>query len=183
MYHSWDSQNAWLRQIMAQNKLFMNRKKAESMNLEDDDWVWIESATGRVKGQIKLMEGTETNTVWTWNAIGKQAGAWGLDKEANEAKQGFLLNHVISELLPSKGDEREITNSDPITGQAAWYDTRVKIYKAEEGSDETFPQFEPIKPIPNAPERPTRLRYQTHKAVNLVRTIKDILTTGRTSEK
>ena len=25
MYHSWDSQNAWLRQIIAENALYMNR--------------------------------------------------------------------------------------------------------------------------------------------------------------
>jgi hypothetical protein len=42
------------------------------------------------------MDGVNPDTVWTWNAIGKRAGAWNLDKNAPEAKKGFLLNHIIS---------------------------------------------------------------------------------------
>jgi NAD-dependent dihydropyrimidine dehydrogenase PreA subunit len=49
-------------------------------------------------------------------------GAWALDKDAPEATRGFLLNHLIDELLPPKGDGRRWANSDPITGQAAWFD-------------------------------------------------------------
>ena len=49
------------------------------------------------------MDGCNPDTVWTWNAIGKRAGAWNLDPKASEAKRGFLLNHVISELLPPRG--------------------------------------------------------------------------------
>jgi anaerobic selenocysteine-containing dehydrogenase len=39
MYHSWDSQNAWLRQICAQNFLYMNRQQAAEMGVEDKSWV------------------------------------------------------------------------------------------------------------------------------------------------
>ena len=35
MYHSWDSQNAWLRQIMASNFLYMNRARGEALGIED----------------------------------------------------------------------------------------------------------------------------------------------------
>ena len=48
------------------------------------------------------MEGVNADTVWTWNAIGKRAGAWGLDTDAPEATRGFLLNHLIAELLPEQ---------------------------------------------------------------------------------
>ena len=42
MYHSWGSQNAWLRQITAQNRLYMNRAPRDaSSGIADDDWVWI----------------------------------------------------------------------------------------------------------------------------------------------
>jgi anaerobic selenocysteine-containing dehydrogenase len=41
MYHSWGSQNAWLRQITGQNKLYVSTIKAAEMGLVDDDWVWI----------------------------------------------------------------------------------------------------------------------------------------------
>ena len=43
------------------------------------------------------------------------------------------MNHLIHELLPPKGDGMRWSNSDPITGQAAWYDLRVRIEKAERG--------------------------------------------------
>ena len=102
MYHSWGSQNAWLRQIHAANRLYVHRAAAEAKGIRDDDWVWLKSAIGRVKCQVRLMDGVNPHTVWTWNAIGKRRGAWGLDEDAPEASQGFLLNHLISELLPER---------------------------------------------------------------------------------
>ncbi|MFN4262648.1 MAG: molybdopterin oxidoreductase family protein [Thioalkalivibrionaceae bacterium] len=179
MYHSWDSQNAWLRQICAQNFLYMNRQKAESLGIEDLSWVWAESHHGRIRVQVKLIEGTEENTVWTWNAIGKQKGAWGLKEDANESNDGFLMNHLISELLPQKGDSVDvITNSDPVTGQAAWYDLKVKITPAAPGETGTWPTFDAIKPLPGAKPSPDTGRYNTHKPVHLNRSLKDILTRG-----
>ena len=131
MYHSWDSQNAWLRQIISQNYLYVATGKARELGLNDLDWVWVESPHGRIRCQMKTMEGVEANTVWTWNAIGKMSEAWGLAKDASEATVGFLLNHLISESTRAKSGER-FSNSDPITGQAAWYDLRVRIRKADE---------------------------------------------------
>jgi sulfite dehydrogenase (quinone) subunit SoeA len=131
MYHSWDSQNAWLRQIISQNYLYVNTQTAAKLRLQDFDWIWVESPNGKIRCQMKTMAGVEANTVWTWNAIGKMSEAWGLEKDASEATVGFLLNHLISESIRADSGER-LSNSDPITGQAAWYDLKVRIYKAEE---------------------------------------------------
>jgi anaerobic selenocysteine-containing dehydrogenase len=151
MYHSWDSQNAWLRQIHAHNLLYVNTQTARLADINDGDWIWVESQWGKVRCMAKHSEAVEPGTVWTWNAIGKAAGAWGLTPDANESQQGFLLNHLISEELP--GGAGRVSNSDPITGQAAWYDVRVRIYKAEAGEPEqTSPQFEPLKPYPGQAE-------------------------------
>src|SRR3989344_5511881 len=130
MYHSWDSQNAWLRQIHTHNYLFVNPKTAATQRIADGDWVWVESPWGKVRGMCRYSEATEPGTVWTWNAIGKQPGAWNLEPRANEARQGFLLNHLISEELPPLPEGEHLSNSDPVTGQAGWYDVRVRIYKA-----------------------------------------------------
>ena len=46
-----------------------------ALGIADDDWVWVISRNGRLKCQIRLMEGVNHDTVWTWNAIGKRA-AW-----------------------------------------------------------------------------------------------------------
>ncbi|TVP89848.1 MAG: formate dehydrogenase [Thioalkalivibrio sp.] len=158
MYHSWDSQNAWLRQIHTHNVLFVSPITARNAGIEDDDWIWVESQWGKVRCMAKYSEAVEPGTVWTWNAIGKAAGAWNLSPKSNEARKGFLLNHLISEELP--GDTGRISNSDPVTGQASWYDVRVRIYKA--GADEpevTSPQFDTVKPFPGQPKRSRILNF------------------------
>ena len=97
MYHSWGSQNAWLRQIFNRNWLYISREKARELGIRDGDWVHVTSQHGRIKVPARLMDGVNRDTVWTWNAIGKRAGAWNLAKDAPETRKGFLLNHVISE--------------------------------------------------------------------------------------
>jgi len=146
MYHSWDSQNAWLRQIHAHNYLHVNPKTARAQGINDDDWIWVESMHGKVRCMCRISEAVEPGTVWTWNAIGKASGFWGLNKQANESQKGFLLNHLISEELPEHINGKHLSNSDPITGQAAWYDVRVRIYKDDDQKNQqTLPQFEAPK--------------------------------------
>jgi hypothetical protein len=42
-----------------------------------------------------------------------------------------------------------VSNSDPITGQAAWFDVRVRISPADDDElDCTSPQFPPLNPLP-----------------------------------
>jgi sulfite dehydrogenase (quinone) subunit SoeA len=190
MYHSWDSQNAWLRQIHAHNYLFVHPGTAAAAGIADDDWIWVESMWGKVRCMCRTSEAVEPGTVWTWNAIGKAKGAWALSPDANESERGFLLNHLISEELPasvavldrhtkdsststggarggqssplvadppglgSEGARTEgahalTSNSDPITGQAAWYDVRVRIYKADaDEPKQSSPQFATAPPLP-----------------------------------
>jgi anaerobic selenocysteine-containing dehydrogenase len=134
-YHSWDSQNAWLRQIHSHNYLHVNPATAQAAGIADGGWCWVESAWGRVRCMLRYSEAVEPGTVWTWNAIGKADGAWQLAPGADEARKGFLLNHLINDELPT-ADGGRISNSDPITGQAGWYDVRVRIRPAEPGEPE-----------------------------------------------
>ena len=142
MYHSWGSQNAWLRQIHGHNPMYVPGEICDQEGLEDGDWAWVTSYHGKIKVPVKRMNAVNGKTMWTWNAIGKRKGAWSLDKDAPETTKGFLLNHLINELLPPKGDGLRWSNSDPITGQAAWFDLRVKIEKAETGAEVSEPQFD-----------------------------------------
>jgi anaerobic selenocysteine-containing dehydrogenase len=154
MYHSWDSQNAWLRQIHGENYLFMNPLMAREQGIEDGGWIYVESQWGKVRCMARYSEAVEPGTVWTWNAIGKAAGAWNLGPDANESQRGFLLNHLITDELPTTQQmasrQPRMSNSDPITGQAAWYDVRVRIYPAEADADHTLPQFAPMQPMPGS---------------------------------
>jgi len=160
MYHSWGSQNAWLRQIHGENPLYVPTKIWEEHGFEPGDWAHVSSPHGRITVPVAHQASLNENTVWTWNAIGKRKGAWALDPDAPEATRGFLLNHIIHELLPPRGDGLRWANSDPITGQAAWFDLRVKIEKAPPQS-----QAQPVidaqkSPLPRAP---AQLRWKVGK--------------------
>ena len=178
MYHSWDSQNAWLRQAIAQNHLYMNRATAATLGIADDSWVWVESRTGEIRAQVRLMEGCEPNTVWTWNAIGKARGTWGLSSDANESSDGFLLNHLISELLPPDGNGIALTNSDPITGQAAWYDLKVRVRPAARDETGTWPTFEASR-ANRQRVLPAVLRYAAGAQVRVHRALARVLFSRR----
>lgn len=158
MYHSWGSQNVWLRQLTSQNYLYINGETANEQGIDDLDWVWVESPHGKVRVQAKYMDGLNPGTVWTWNAIGKRRGAWSLDEKSPEFQKAFLLNHVISEVLEDE-DGNKISNSDPVTGQGAWFDTRVKVTKAKDQTHEkTAPMIDPVKFYDKHP-RPNVMRY------------------------
>jgi len=161
MYHSWDSQNAWLRQIHAHNYLFVNPRTARAQAIADGGWIWVESQWGRVRCMCRFSEAVEPGTVWTWNAIGKASGAWNLDATANESRLGFLLNPLISEELPAEG--ARISNSDPVTGQAGWYDVRVRITPAAADEPaESWPRFAPMSRLPGV--RPAQRVWQAFVA-------------------
>ena len=151
MYHSWDSQNAWLRQIHSHNYLHVNPVTARAAGIEDGGWCWVESQWGKVRCMLRYSETVEPGTVWTWNAIGKADGAWQLAPGSDEARKGFLLNHLITEELPFANAHggTTISNSDPITGQAGWYDVRVRIRPADpDEPKETFPQMASMPSTP-----------------------------------
>lgn len=152
MYHSWGSQNAWLRQIHGRNPLYVPTRIWEENGFTEGDWAKVTSPHGEIVVPIAHMAALNENTVWTWNAIGKRKGAWALDGDAPEATKGFLLNHLIHELLPPKGDGLRWSNSDPVTGQAAWFDLRVRVERAEPPF-ESLPAFDPIKsPVGTGPD-------------------------------
>ncbi|HUN41848.1 MAG TPA: molybdopterin oxidoreductase family protein [Acetobacteraceae bacterium] len=155
MYHSWGSQNAWLRQILSENRLYMHHDTAAALGVADEDWVRVESRNGTLTCRVRLMDGVNPNTVWTWNAIGKRSGAWTLDQDAPESHTGFLLNHLISEYLPGG----RAFNTDPVTGQAAWFDLTVRIERCAPGeATETAPHPATLKP-PFRPFHPDILRF------------------------
>ncbi|MBY6067371.1 molybdopterin oxidoreductase family protein [Leisingera aquaemixtae] len=163
MYHSWGTQNAWLRQLHGRNPLYVPTKLMRKHGLQDGDWAKVTSPHGEITVPVMEMAALNDNTVWTWNAIGKRKGAWALEKDAPEATKGFLLNHLIHELLPAKGDGMRWANSDPITGQAAWFDLKVKIEKA--AAPEDLQESQPAFPAQESPvgTGPKELKWKVGK--------------------
>ena len=154
MYHSWGTQNAWLRQIRGRNFLYVPTKIWQQHGFAEGDYARLTSPAGEITVPVAHMAALNENTVWTWNAIGKRKGAWALDEDAHEAKEGFLLNHLISELLPERGDGQRWANSDPVTGQAAWFDLKVRIEKVgpRTVSEPVFPVLPRV--VPQGGQRP-----------------------------
>nr|WP_206419742.1 molybdopterin oxidoreductase family protein [Minwuia thermotolerans] len=166
MYHSWGSQNAWLRQIHTANALYVPDAICREMELEDGDLVDVVSHHGRIRVAVQRMAAVNGSTVWTWNAIGKRPGAWRLDPDAPEAERGFLLNHLIHELLPRGGSGHRIGNCDPITGQAAWFDLRVRLEKvADHDLARTLPRFPAQQPAPGAEPAPAMQAWHPSRPV------------------
>ncbi|WP_027257494.1 molybdopterin oxidoreductase family protein [Leisingera aquimarina] len=163
MYHSWGTQNAWLRQLHGRNPLYVPTKLMQENGLQDGDWAKVTSPHGEITVPVMEMAALNENTVWTWNAIGKRKGAWALEEDAPEATKGFLLNHLIHELLPPKGDGMRWANSDPITGQAAWFDLKVKIEKAAAPAD--LQESQPAFPAQESPvgTGPKELKWKVGK--------------------
>ena len=152
MYHAWGSQNAWLRQIATRNFLYLHPDTGVKHGIADEDWIEVSSHHGTISVQAKFAANVQPDTVWTWNAIGKRKRAWRLAGDAPESKQGFLLNHLISDVTP-RGD---YANADPVTGQAAWFDLRVSIRPAADTAlGESEPQL-PELAYAEADERPLR---------------------------
>ncbi len=162
MYHSWGTMNAWLRQITNRNRLYMSSRLGERLGIVDGDGGWVTSHHAKIKVQVGLMDGVNDDTVWTWNAIGKRSGAWNLKHGGPEAEKGFLLNHLISELLPERENGYRYANADPVTGQAAWYDLRVRVEKAhaDDKAADRFsdPRFDDLEK-PDLEPLPETLRF------------------------
>ena len=151
MYHSWGSQNAWLRQIRGRNALYVPTKVWDEHGFCEGDYARLSSPNGEIVVPVAHMAALNENTVWTWNAIGKRKAAWALDEAASEATEGFLLNHLISECLAGA---RRMTNSDPVTGQAAWFDLKVRIERVGP-KEQSEPAFAPIsRVVPKGERRP-----------------------------
>jgi anaerobic selenocysteine-containing dehydrogenase len=155
-----------LRQIHSHNYLYVNSATAAAAGITDGGWMWVESTWGKVRCLCRTSEAVEPGTVWTWNAIGKAAGAWNLSADADESRRGFLLNHLISEELPGPGGGK-LSNSDPITGQAAWYDVRVAIRPAApDEAQESWPQAAtPMTPVPGMSSAPKRRGWMAGKGL------------------
>jgi len=90
----------------------INPQAAKQLGIEEGDEVWLESPVGRIKVQARLHPGALPNVVNMPFELGHQAyGRWAEDRGANP-------NWIIAK------------EYDRLGGLAAWFSTRVKIYKA-----------------------------------------------------
>jgi anaerobic selenocysteine-containing dehydrogenase len=90
----------------------INSETAKGLNLRDRDEVWIESPYGKIRTRVKVSEGIHPGIVCIPCGQGHSSyGKW-------QKGIGCNPNQVIG------------TDFDVLSGQSAFFNTRVKIYKA-----------------------------------------------------
>ncbi len=113
------SQNyAWAQEIFLpmdgvgwETPIKINRETAKALNLRDGEWVWVESPFQKIKGKVKLSEGVHPEGVAIPTGQGHFSyGRW---------QKGIGVNP--NDLLG--------VDYDTLSGQAAFFNTRVKVYK------------------------------------------------------
>ncbi len=91
----------------------INPETAKGLNINDGDWVWVESPIGRIKAKAKLFAGAMPDVVSIPLGLGHTAyGRWAKDVGSNPAA-------LVAKVL------------DEISGQPQWQLTVVRVYKAE----------------------------------------------------
>ncbi len=117
----------------AHNYLFVNPLMARAAGIADGGWMLGRIAVGQGALHGALQRGRRAG-----HGVDLERDRQGDGRVAarartpNESQRGFLLNHLITDELPGATPAAaRISNSDPITGQAGWYDVRVRIYPAE----------------------------------------------------
>ncbi len=126
----------WLREMYPAPEMWINPLDAEKYDVEDGDWVWMESRRGRTRGLAKVTEGIRPGTVymerfWAPEKLGTETNGW---KEMNVN----LLTKV----------------SGPYNPEVGTYTLRafqVKVYKAEGAPEGVWlnpEDFRPWLPVP-----------------------------------
>jgi molybdopterin-containing oxidoreductase family iron-sulfur binding subunit len=94
------------------NFVEMNSKTARDLRIRDKDIVWVESAYGKLKAKARVFEGIHPEVVAISNGQGHYAcGRWAKGLGVNP-------NDIIG------------VDYDHTSGQAAFFNTRVKVYRA-----------------------------------------------------
>src|SRR3546814_15250701 len=115
MYHSWGSQNAWLRQITARNYLYLHPDTGARYGIGDEDWVDVTSHHGSITVQATFASNMQPDTVWPWHAIGHRRRPWRLARDATDGHTGYLRNTLIADNTPHAPN----TNPPPHPSPAA----------------------------------------------------------------
>jgi anaerobic selenocysteine-containing dehydrogenase len=90
----------------------INNETARSLKIKDRDEVWIESPFGKIRTRVKISEGIYPGLVCIpWGQGHTSYGKW-------QKGVGCNPNEVIG------------IDFDPLSGQASFFNTRVKIFKA-----------------------------------------------------
>jgi hypothetical protein len=88
----------------------MSRAMSATEGVGDGDWALVSSQSAEIRVPGARMEAVNGSTLWTWNAIGKRAGAWALG-------QGRAGGHARLPAQPSDRRTAAAQGRRPALGQ------------------------------------------------------------------
>jgi anaerobic selenocysteine-containing dehydrogenase len=90
----------------------LNSETAKSLKLREGQWVWVESPFQKIKAKVKILEGVHPEVVAIPSGQGHTSyGKW-------QRGIGVNPNDILG------------VDYDTLSGQAVFFNTRVKVYKA-----------------------------------------------------
>ena len=90
----------------------MSPESAHHLGLRDKDLVWLESQFGKLRTRLRLVDGLRSDVVnLPYNQGHTAVGRWAKDRGVN-------------------GLELMGPDTEPLTGLAAFTNTRVRVYRA-----------------------------------------------------
>jgi len=115
------AQNPWLMELyglgvpgLEEPRLLISSIDAERRNIKDGEEVWVESPSGKIRVRALVVEGIKPGVV----GLSTHFGHWAFNRYA----KGVGVN--VNKLIPLGEDY-----TDPISGQQAFNDTKVRVYK------------------------------------------------------
>ena len=130
MYHSWGSHECLAAaDPSAATSCTCARPRRRSSGLADDDWVWVESRNGRMKCQIAADGRRERRHGLDLERHRQARAAPGPERGRAGSQQGLPAEPRDRRTAAGAGQASAMPTADPVTGQAAWYDLRVRIEK------------------------------------------------------
>jgi anaerobic selenocysteine-containing dehydrogenase len=116
-YHSQHRNNPLQRELFRHPQAEINTETAEMLGIQNDDWIWIETKTGKIRMKAKVTKGILPNVVSMAHGWWQGCGELGLP--------GYGWNGANANLLVA-GDVH-----DPALGVPAARSQLCKVYKAE----------------------------------------------------
>ncbi|MEM0304900.1 MAG: oxidoreductase [Saccharolobus sp.] len=145
-YHSWSFNVPWLIAIMPYTPVMLSKADpyVQSMGIQSGDFVTFEAINEPYSGGLRtqltaiafLDEATRPGAAWVVVSAQALPGFRSQTENSPQVKYSILNNWAnISYMPPSRGGTLSpqsdnafpIMNLDPITGQTAWHDSRIKI--------------------------------------------------------
>ncbi len=135
MYHAWGSQNRWLRQIATRNVLYLHPDTAR-----DDGHRRRRLDLDRLAARTHPRAGAHARGDRARHRVDLERDRQAQGRVEARARRagvprGIPFQSPDRRALPARRDGIDYANADPVTGQAAWFDLRVRIERDDESQE------------------------------------------------